>query len=118
MRAEKVKASRLLSIAKPKMASDLEKEAQWRVRNSVMEEMICFMRMKYGYGKKRLHRFMMEYGFFIDDLMHEKPKPTAAEFAELLMDECKFDVNAEFEMLNRELAKRNEWRKNPRGMHE
>ena len=66
-----------------------------RMAGDMVMIMLMFLRCKRGYGKKRLQDFLYEFNEFADDCHREQL--TAGVVKEILWDECKFDVEAEFE---------------------
>lgn len=66
-----------------------------RMAGDMVMIMLMFLRCKRGYGKKRLQDFLYEFNEFADDCHREQL--TAGVVKEILMDECGFDVEAEFE---------------------
>ena len=65
-----------------------------RMAGDMVMIMLMFLRCKRGYGKKRLQDFLYEFNEFADDCHREQL--TAGVVKEILMDECGFDVEAEF----------------------
>lgn len=66
-----------------------------RMAGDMVMIMLMFLRCKRGYGKKRLQDFLHDFNEFADDCHREQL--TAGVVKEILMDECGFDVEAEFE---------------------
>ena len=65
-----------------------------RMAGDLLMVVLMFLRCKRGYGKKRLQDFLYEFNEFADDCHREQL--TAGVVKEILMDECGFDVEAEF----------------------
>lgn len=73
----------------------VDEEVAPRMAGDLLMVVLMFLRCKRGYGKKRLQDFLYEFNEFADDCHREQL--TAGVVKEILMDECGFDVEAEFE---------------------
>lgn len=101
MSAAEAKAA--LSAMKAEMVNEISRNACQhvdhefapRLAGDLLMTVLMFLRCKRGYGGKRLRDFLHDFNEFTADCYREKL--TAGVVKEILWDECKFDVEAEFE---------------------
>lgn len=72
----------------------VDEEVAPRMAGDLLMVVLMFLRCKRGFGKKRLQDFLHDFNEFADDCHREQL--TAGVVKEILMDECGFDVEAEF----------------------
>jgi hypothetical protein len=73
----------------------IQEEYAPQVAGDLIMSILMFLRCKRGYGKKRLQDFLHEFNEFADDAM--KNDLTSGIVKEILLEECGFDVDKEFE---------------------
>ncbi len=101
MSAAEAKAA--LSAMKAEMVNEISRNACQHVDHEFAPRMagdllmvvLMFLRCKRGYGGKRLRDFLHDFNEFAADCYKEQL--TAGVVKEILMDECGFDVEAEFQ---------------------
>ena len=97
-----VEAKAALSAMKTEMVNEISRNACQhvdqefapRMAGDLLMVVLMFLRCKRGYGGKRLRDFLHDFNEFTADCYREKL--TAGVVKEILMDECGFDVEAEF----------------------
>lgn len=72
----------------------VDQEFAPRVAGDLLMVVLMFLRCRRGYGGKRLRDFLHDFNDFAADCYKEQL--TAGVVKEILMDECGFDVEAEF----------------------
>lgn len=77
------------------MTRRIQEEIGPQVAGDLIMSLLMFLRCKRGYGKKRLQDFLHDFNEFADDAM--KNGLTAGIVKEILLEECGFDVDKEFE---------------------
>ena len=97
-----VEAKAALSAMRAEMVNEISRNACQhvdyefapRLAGDLLMTVLMFLRCKRGYGGKRLKDFLHDFNEFTADCYREKL--TAGIVKEILMDECGFDVEAEF----------------------
>ena len=97
-----VEAKAALSAMRTEMVNEISRNACQhvdhefapRLAGDLLMTVLMFLRCKRGYGGKRLRDFLHDFNEFTADCYREKL--TAGIVKEILMDECGFDVEAEF----------------------
>ena len=100
MSAAEAKAA--LSAMKADMVNEISRNACQhvdqefapRMAGDLLMVVLMFLRCRRGYGGKRLRDFLHDFNEFAADCYKEQL--TAGVVKEILMDECGFDVEAEF----------------------
>ena len=72
----------------------MEKEFAPQMTGDLLMTLLMFLRVKRGYGKKRLQDFLHGFNEFADDAT--KNGLTAGIVKEILLEECDFNVDEEF----------------------
>lgn len=73
---------------------EVEKEIKPRIMGDMMILFLAYLRIKKGYGKKRLHEFLLDFNEFGDDA--EREGLTSDIVQDMLQEECGLDVVAMF----------------------
>ncbi len=97
-----VEAKAALTAMKAEMVNEISRNACQhvdqefapRMAGDLLMVVLMFLRCRRGYGGKRLRDFLHDFNEFTADCYREKM--TAGVVKEILMDECGFDVEAEF----------------------
>ncbi len=97
-----IEAKAALSAMKTEMVNEISRNACQhvdqefapRMAGDLLMVVLMFLRCRRGYGGKRLRDFLHDFNEFTADCYREKL--TAGVVKEILMDECGFDVEAEF----------------------
>ena len=78
----------------------MEREFAPQMTGDLLMTLLIFLRIKRGYGKKRLQDFLHDFNEFADDAI--KNGLTADIVKQILLEECDFDVIKEFEKCEEE----------------
>jgi hypothetical protein len=69
---------------------EVEREIKPRIMGDMMLLILAFLRIKRGFGEKRLRQFLLDFNTFGDDA--EREGLTSDIVGELLADECNIDI--------------------------
>lgn len=114
MAAGRSVSTELLRTAGSKMEHDMEKDFRENEGYRLYTEWTVMLQLQirtyFGFGKKRLHDFLLSWTRLVDGMQRETYAgnvPTAPEIRDAMMDECGYDLKADMEAVDKEVESEN-----------